>query len=201
MVIVITPESDIVNEVPILHKLFESGLTCCHVRKPHKSGEELLSYLHKIDAQYHHRLVLHSHHELTQLFTLRGVHIREQQRIDLGAKLKTYFTYYKDKGLTISSAYHDPAVLDKEEIRFDYHFLSPIFSSISKKGYRGRGFEVNHILNKTIMGMGGIVKDTLLQTLSLGYHGVGVLGGVWHAKDPVKSFKEIKETFEQLKQA
>ena len=44
--------------------------------------------------------------------------------------------------------------------------------------------------------MGGVSEETIAETLKLGFKGVGVLGGIWNANDPIKSFKGIKKNYE-----
>lgn len=46
--------------------------------------------------------------------------------------------------------------------------------------------------------MGGITSTTVEKTMQLGYKGLGVLGGIWHAEHPVKAYLDIKNTREQL---
>ncbi|WP_299103735.1 thiamine phosphate synthase [uncultured Tenacibaculum sp.] len=198
MIVLIAPEKDIENEIAILHQLFDAGLEYYHFRKPHKNLEEHVEYLNQIDSKYHNRIIVHYFHELLDKFNLKGVHLQEQPRIDLGKELKDYVDGYMSKGKTVSSSFHEPEVLDACEVKFDYHLLSPVFSSISKQGYEGRGFDVNHI-DKFIVGMGGVNSETISKTLVLGFKGIGVLGGVWNASNPVDSFKEIKRVFEENK--
>ena len=98
-------------------------------------------------------------------------------------------------GKTISSSFHEPEELDNCEFEFDYHLLSPVFSSISKQGYEGRGFDVNHI-DKCIVGMGGVNANNLSEFDKLGFKGVGILGGIWNAENPVNSFQLIKNNYQ-----
>ena len=97
-------------------------------------------------------------------------------------------------GKTISSSFHEPEELENCTFEFDYHLLSPVFSSISKEGYQGRGFDVNHI-DKTIIGMGGVTTKNLAEFDLLGFNGVGVLGGIWNSKTPIKDFKLMIKHF------
>lgn len=94
-------------------------------------------------------------------------------------------------GKTISSSFHEAEDVLNCDFEFDYHLLSPVFSSISKKGYKGRGFDVNHI-DKTIIGMGGVTSENIKSFKTLGYKGVGVLGGIWNSDEPVQTFKKIQ---------
>lgn len=196
MIIVIAPENDIKNEISILHQIFEEGLEYYHLRKPSKNYEEHTNYLNQIDSKYHNRIIVHYFHELINDFNLRGIHFQEQKRQDALENGREYFLNLNMKGKTMSSSFHEPEVLEACDIEFDYHLLSPIFSSISKRGYEGRGFDVSTI-DKTIVGMGGINEDTIEATLKLGFKGIGVLGGVWNAEKPVESFKNIKSYYEE----
>ncbi|NRR90367.1 thiamine phosphate synthase [Winogradskyella undariae] len=195
MIVLIAPENDIPNEIEILNQLFREGLLVYHLRKPEKNYEEHVAYLNKIDKEYHNRIVVHYFHELINDFNLKGIHFQEQKRIDHIDNPGQYFKNLDMFGKTISSSFHDPDVLKTCYFEFDYHLLSPVFSSISKKGYQGKGFEVNHI-DKTIIGMGGISEETIEETIKLGFKGIGVLGGVWNTENPVESFKSIKRSYQ-----
>jgi thiamine-phosphate pyrophosphorylase len=195
MIVLIAPEKDIKNETTILNQLFEVGLECYHLRKPKKNYQEHCDYLNQIDSRYHNRIVVHFFHELINQYELRGIHFQEQKRLDDLEILNNPFTELKILGKTISSSFHELEELANCEFKFDYHLLSPVFSSISKKGYEGRGFDVNHI-DKVVIGMGGINSTTLTQAFELGFRGVGVLGAVWNTENPIKSFVELKEKYD-----
>lgn len=195
MIIVISPEQTAPNELEILHELFKAGLTYYHFRKPEASLEKHRNYLEQIDAQYHSYIIAHNYREeLCEQFNLKGVHLEEATWRSLGTSLKEYVTGYKERDFTVSSSYHEPEELEKQSVDFDYTILSPVFSAISKTGMKGRGFDVRPI-KKRIVGMGGINVKTTPQAIDLGFKGVGALGGIWNAADPVKAFSEIKTAF------
>ncbi|MFY7671409.1 thiamine phosphate synthase [Tenacibaculum sp. MEBiC06402] len=196
MLIVITSEQELENEAILLNQLFSKGLEVLHLRKPSFNIEQYRVLLKDINAKFYNRIMIHENHELCTEFNLRGIHLQEQPRIDLGDNLKNYTDSYKKKGFKVSSSFHDPKVLNRCEIDFEYHLLSPVFSSISKIGYEGKGFDVNHI-SKTVIGMGGVNAATIPEVLKLGYEGIGVLGGVWNSENIVESFKEIKRRYEE----
>lgn len=64
--IVITNPIAVVNEISIIHSLFEEGLSFIHIRKPDFSETEMESFLLAIGLEYHNRLVLHNHHHLAK---------------------------------------------------------------------------------------------------------------------------------------
>ncbi len=191
MIIVIAPENDIPNEIEILHQLFQEGLEYYHLRKPYKNYQEHCNYLDKIDKQYHNKIVVHHFHELINEYNLKGIHFTEQKRKQHIDNPGQYFKNLNMYGKTISSSFHEPKVLINCYFEFDYHFLSPVFSSISKKGYKGRGFDVNHI-DKRIVGVGGVTIDNLKAFNKRGFKGVGILGGIWNNKNPVGILKKLK---------
>jgi len=196
MIVLISPEMDLNNEIQILHQLFDVGLEFYHFRKPDKSLQEHRDYLNRIDVKHHDKIITHYFHELAVEFNLKGIHLQEQVRIDFGTDLEKY-VMENSKTLSVSSSFHNPSDLESCSVNFNYHLLSPVFSSISKQGYEGKGFDVNGT-NKIIIGIGGVNEQTIDATLNLGYRGIGVLGGVWNSKDPVEAFLSIKRKYDEL---
>ncbi len=194
MIVLIAPEEDVSNEIDILNRLFEEGLEYYHLRKPNKDYQQYCDYLDLIEEKYHNKIVVHHHHELVNTFNLKGIHFQEQKRRDNIDNPGQYFLNLSMYGKTISSSFHEPEELEACDFEFDYHLLSPVFSSISKKEYEGRGFNVNHI-DKRIIGMGGVTKNNLSEIQKLGFQGVGVLGGIWNSKTPIEDFKAMQEFY------
>ncbi|WP_242203278.1 thiamine phosphate synthase [Aestuariivivens insulae] len=193
MIVLIAPEHDVVNEIEILHNLFQEGLQYYHLRKPHKDYQSHCDYLNQIDAKYHHRIVVHQFHELLEHYNLKGIHFQEAMRRE--TSVESLKSIRNKHNISISSSFHSTEELANCPFNFDYHLLSPVFSSISKQGYLGQGFDVNHI-NKTIIGMGGVSTKNLTAFDRLGYDGVGVLGGIWQGEAPIKNFKTMLRHFE-----
>jgi thiamine-phosphate pyrophosphorylase len=194
MIVLIAPEHDVPKELYLLQSLFEEGLEYYHFRKPHKDYQQHCDYLNGIDPQYHDRIVVHDHHSLINTFNLKGIHFQEQQRIDHIDNPGKYFKGLDMFGKTISSSFHEPKDVENCYFEFDYHLLSPVFSSISKADYKGRGFDVNHI-DKTIIGMGGVTDTNLSKFDTLGFKGVAVLGGIWNSETPLDVFKKMQAHF------
>ena len=197
MIVLIAPEEDVINEIDILNRLFEEGLEYYHLRKPSKDYQQYCDYLDLIEEKYHNKIVVHHHHELVNTFNLKGIHFQEQKRRDNIDNPGQYFLNLSMYGKTISSSFHELEELEACDFEFDYHLLSPVFSSISKKGYEGRGFNVNHI-DKRIIGMGGVTKNNLSEIQKLGFQGVGVLGGIWNSKTPIDDFKAMQEFYRNI---
>ena len=197
MLIVLTSEKPLTNEASWINDLFEAGLQRLHLRKPGFSIDGYRALLDQIEAKYYNRIMLHQYHELAQEYQLRGIHLQEQPRLDLGDALDVTLKMYANKSLKVSSSFHGKEDIVECEGKFEYVLLSPVFSSISKSGYEGKGFDVND-LNEFVIGMGGINEDTLQATFDLGFKGVGVLGGIWNTKNPLESFQRIKQKLDEL---
>lgn len=197
MLIVLTSERPLDAEANQINELFQEGLEILHLRKPSFTIDGYRALLNQIDPKYHNRIMIHQYHELTQEYALRGIHLQEQARLDLDDVLDVTLVVYANKGFKVSSSFHSKEDIVECTCGFEYVLLSPVFGSISKKGYEGKGFEV-HDLDEKVIGMGGINETTLAKTFDLGFSGVGILGGVWNTENPLESFKKIKQQFDQL---
>lgn len=197
MIIVLTSEKPVSNEADQINQLFKAGLRILHLRKPTFTIDGYRSLLDQIDTKYQNRIMTHKFPELTQEYKLRGIHLQEQARIDLEDALEVTVLVYKNKGFSVTSSFHSKEDIVACKADFEYVLLSPVFGSISKAGYKGKGFDVND-LDHTVIGMGGINETTLQKTYDLGFKGVGILGGVWNTEDPIDSFIKIKEANDQV---
>ena len=86
-------------------------------------------------------------------------------------------------------------------------FLSPIFDSISKTGYKSK-FDLKEIksflqkqkalpfgegLGGALIALGGINESKIEICRELGFAGVAVLGAIWNSENPLEKFLRIKE--------
>jgi len=190
MLIVISSEAEISEEAIHINRLFQSGMEYFHLRKPLATEEECRTLINAIDKEHHRKIMLHQYFDLCTEFHLKGIHLKETYRRGLGEKGHAYVQFYQEKGFCVSSSFHSDLVVEACAISFDYFLLSPVFDSISKKDYKGSGFDVISS-KKRIIGLGGISKKTIPAAVNLGYKGVAVLGAVWESENPVESFKEL----------
>lgn len=195
MLLLISPEQTSDSEIETLHRLFEEGLEYFHFRKPAASLQEHIAYLNKVKPMYHKHIMTHNFHkELGEQFDLKGIHLEEAKWRAQGENLQEYVFAFAKAGKTVSSSYHEPEDLTEQTVIFNYTILSPVFAAISKSTMEGRGFDVRH-MDKFIVGMGGINAQTTPEAVKLGFKGVGALGGVWDATNPIQAFKEMKNAF------
>ncbi len=189
MLILLTSEENNSAEREQLIYFFENGLSLLHVRKPGMTEEELHDWLSDFEEEYIRKMVLHQHHKLAEDFRLKGIHLKENFR-SKKKDLAQYAEQYKLNGFTVSSSFHDLKKVKSEASLFDYVFLSPVFTSVSKNGYKGQAFNVKSLPHK-IIALGGIESGKISKAKELGYAGVAVLGAVWFAENKQQAFTEI----------
>ena len=192
MLIVLTSEKPLQNEASKINCLFDNGLEVLHLRKPNFGAKGYRDLLKSIDQLFYDRIMIHQHHELCREFHLKGIHIQEQTRLDLRNNLNQYIKHFKENDYSISASFHTKEDILSNSRLYDYVLLSPVFNSISKQGYKGKGFDVSD-LDQYVIGMGGINVKTAPKAKALGFHGVGVLGGIcWDMDDYLERFLAIK---------
>jgi len=190
--IVITSEKDVEGEINTIGHLFDMGLEFLHIRKPtydlHKT-EQLIESISKV---FHPRIVLHHHYELIQRYNLKGAHLPEKIR-------KAGITNETQK--IISTSFHKLDDILNEKMDFEYAFFSPVFRSVSKKGYEpsikpeilNTFFQSNK--NKMpfpIIALGGITDKNILETKEIGFSGAATIGYIWESPNPVEKFKKLQ---------
>ena len=198
MLILVTSEKSNSTEKEQLIRFFENGLPLLHVRKPGMKEEELKLWLSRFEEKYLQRMVLHQYHRLAEAFPLKGIHLKESFR-SKQRDLAEYIDRFQSVGFTASSSFHAPEKMKSEASAFDYVFLSPVFSSVSKRGYKGQFFNVENLPHQVIA-LGGIEADTIPKAKELGYKGVAVLGAVWLAENRNRAFTKIYNEYSNVYQ-
>jgi len=188
---VITSVRSFDGEAKLINQLFESGMEVLHLRKPGMEKENYLALLNQIEAVYHDRVALHSHHELAAEFGIKRLHypaiLRKNQALGV------LRCEHPDKVLSTSIHHLEEIDFVRE---FDYTFLGPIFNSYSKPGYLGMGTANLQLPQKTglqLFALGGVTVHNIASLKLLGFDGAGLLGWLWN--DPTKvitNFNQIK---------
>ncbi len=192
--LLISPEQDLKDEIEVLVQLFNHGLTTYHLRKPDWSAEKTQQWIKQLPKEFHNRVVLHNHFELAKNFELKGIHLNEKNKPNAGQLSK-----YK----IISASFHTLEDLKANAFPYEYVFLSPIFDSISKAGYKsnfdlkllaqGLGeLKLQNSSTPKAIGLGGINALNILALKSAGFSGAALVGSVWQGENPVKAFSEIQ---------
>lgn len=184
--IVITNPSAIANEISIIDSLFEGGLSLLHVRKPDFSELEMVKFIDQIKLKYRSNLILHNYHELAEHFGINRIHFSEKERKN---------SFLMDHNKTIfSTSTHSIEDFNVLENDFDYAFLSPVFTSISKENYHPKVNLFEALKSRTnyktkVIALGGIDAENIRKTLEDGFDDVALLGSIWNNEKPIKQFK------------
>ena len=173
--VVITCESLFEGEAEVLNHLFERGMSRLHLRKPGVTKEALGRLLTGIKEDYYERMVLHDHFELLDSFPLKGVHLNRRNP-----------AYHSREKVSVSRSCHTLEELRQGLDRYDYVFLSPLFDSLSKAGYR-QAFLPEQLqeareqgwINHKVVALGGITPDRIPLLRTYGFGGAAVLGALW----------------------
>lgn len=189
LVVISAPEA-VKNEHEILLSLFSLGLRYFHLRKPNSDADTIRSYIAKIPDKYHDRIIVHSHYGLAQQFNLQGIHLPERVRLESENVYKSYPKH-------LSTSFHQ-----LEDVLtvfpYTYVFLSPVFDSVSKKGYSSE-ININEVdetlrlSRQTVIALGGITPDKINRLKTAGFAGAAVLGAIWDSISPVETFELFLE--------
>ena len=181
------------GETGICNEQFKKGLKRLHLRKPEASMQQLSKWIEEIEPAYRKRIVLHNHHDLALQYGLGGIHISPLRLPFWGsdcsgveALLKRGSGERAVRTFSLSRSCHSIEEVEKCQNNFDYVFLSPIFDSISKQGYKAAfskeelaDAKARGILSKNVYALGGVTFDKLQDVERLGFHGAALLGGFW----------------------
>jgi len=187
--IVITPESNMDNEIFIVKELIRNGVII-HIRKKGLSEIELKNYLNPFSSKERKAMSMHGFHQLASKMSLGGIHLNGQEN---------KHSLEEWKGRISKSIHSFEALKDTNYDHFDYCFLSPVFDSISKKGYLAN---FNHIeladalenrpTTFPVIALGGVHLEKLKQIEELNFDGAALLGDVWKERDRNEQMEYLK---------
>ncbi len=181
--IVITNEQPLKREHDLLHALFEEGLEVLHIRKPYSALHEVEAYVELVKPEYYNRISVHRMPEIVERFPLRGYHFSynafKEGNMDVALIHK-----FREENRVISCSCHSFEDLKAAKEITDYQFISPLFDSISKAGYKA-GIDLHELsrflseYTTVTFGLGGIDEHTIHHLRNTGLSGVVVLGTIW----------------------
>ena len=192
MIIVITRPDFFEGEAEKIAQLLQSGRAdLIHIRKPplpladsarglelaELAGLERLERLiQALPARLYSRLVLHDHHSLAIKYGLRGVHLNSRNPEPPAGW----------SGAVSISCHTLSELSECRRKPYAYMSLSPVFDSISKRGYRS-AFSADDIaaarsqglIDERVMALGGITFDKITEIKEMGFGGAMILGDAW----------------------
>lgn len=185
-IIVITPPQPVKDEALICNTLFAYGLERLHLRKP-EAGEDIYKgFIEQIEPRYRNRIILHGHYHLAREYRLGGIHLKSGQ----GDEYKHYRQFRH-----ISISCHSLEEIRQLPFKPEYCFLSPIFDSISKPGYKSQFREISDLkaLPVPVVALGGITPEKLAICREKHFYGVAALGYVWEKpEEALTRFLQLK---------
>ncbi|GGB16799.1 thiamine phosphate synthase [Puia dinghuensis] len=181
---VLTLPGSFEGEADRLEELLEAGVERLHLRKPEMSKVELTRLVERLAPRWASRLVLHYEPDLAVRFGVPQIH----GPVGIGEGM----------GLRASMSVHSWEAFCVLPDGLEYAFISPLFDSISKKGYRANPALLSIpavALPCKPVGLGGIGAKTIGELVRRGWQGAAVLGWIW--EEPGKAVQR----YEQLKTA
>lgn len=196
--IVVTLPGLFTEEAALLTRLFENGLETLHLRKPSATDAALRSLLFSIPREYLPRIVLHDCFSLTGDFPLKGIHLNGRNPLPPAG--------YQG---SVSRSCHSLEEVRIWKAHCNYVFLSPIFDSISKKGYQAafpektlREAAREGVIDSKVMALGGVEYGRIPLLKELGFGGAALLGDIWKHRgqdDFIPHFLKLKALCDNLK--
>jgi thiamine-phosphate pyrophosphorylase len=190
MIQVITHTSYIPDETKIWEQLLNEGADSILLRKPGWPEADYASLLSQADPCCYPKLMIADHAALCEHYGLQGLHFGEAARGNIsGEQLHNY----QQKGWLLSSSIHSVDILKTISDSWNQLLLSPVFDSISKKGYRS-AFSENFRLNKdgfkgNVLALGGINDISAGKARDMQFDGIALLGAVW--ENPERAVTEF----------
>lgn len=175
IIAITTPMAD-ENDLCLIRGLLDSGVETLHLRKPDADIHYCRSLLKELTWQQRNRIIIHNFAQLYGEFSLKGIHINRN--------IKSL--PYDYKGFKTRSC-HSFEEIKEYKNGYDYLFLSPIFNSISKVGYKS-GFtpqelqkaSADGIIDNKVIALGGVTFDSIPYLEELNFGGVAMIGGIYN---------------------
>ena len=162
------------DEAAFIRRLFESGFDIVHLRKPEADINYCRALLEKLTEEEREKIIVHDYHILYEEFSLKGIHINKNV-----TTLPKGYQGFKTRSC------HSLEEVKMYKNDFDYVFLSPIFDSISKVGYKSAFDEKvlwkaseEGIIDEKVVALGGVTFDKIPYLKELKFGGAAMMGSL-----------------------
>lgn len=182
VLIAVTPEKSFRGELEYIQEILNDGFDYVHIRKPSFSADEMRQLIERLPQNIHARLRLHSHFELAKEYGIGGIHLNSHNNNNVPEGLPM--------DIKKSKSCHSLEELSDSN-KYEYVFLSPIYDSISKKGYKSQ-FNITAIQKvlccdskktSNVIALGGVAPEHLKELKNCGFYGAAFLGFLFNCKD------------------
>lgn len=162
----------------IIRGLLKGKVDFVHLRKPDSNIDECREILKVLTPEERSRIIIHDFSELYFEFSLKGIHINKNVR-----ELPDGYNGFRTRSC------HSLEEIVEFKADYDYLFLSPVFDSISKEGYKSkftheelqRASSIG-IIDEKVVALGGVTIDKIPYLEKLGFGGAAMIGGVYNMK-------------------
>ena len=174
-IIAITTPKVIDEDASIIKYLLDRGIYSIHLRKPDSDINDCRNILTELTSWERAQIVIHDHPELYYEFSLKGIHIN-----------RNVITLPNDYNGLKTRSCHTFGEIIKYKNNYDYLFLSPIFDSISKVGYKSnfndqelQKASADGIIDRKVIALGGVTFDKISYLKKLNFGGVAMIGAIY----------------------
>lgn len=192
--VAITAEAFAADEAATIRRLVEGGIDRVHVRKPGAAEADVRRLIEALPAALYPRLTLHDCLPLAVEYGLGGVHLNGRNPAPppgfRGMVSRSCHSLDElageDRGGKDCPQSHGQDQAQDQAVSIGYRFLSPIFDSLSKRGYRAafsdaelRAAALRGMLGERVYALGGVTPERLPQVRAWGFGGAALLGYLW----------------------
>ena len=174
IIAITTPKVDD-NDASLIKRLLAGGIDIIHLRKPDSEIGECRQLLRALTDVERSKIIVHDYPELYYEFSLKGIHINRN--------IPVLPDGYRGFSTRSCHSFED-VVKYKDDC--DYLFLSPIFDSISKSGYRAaftaeqlHRASIEGIIDRKVVALGGVTFDSIPYLEQLNFGGAAMIGGIY----------------------
>lgn len=160
-----------------ISSLIECGkIEYFHIRKPNFDFETMRRFLGGFSREIRERLCLNDCCELAEEFAIGGVHLNSRNN------------YSAHGGFCgrISCSCHSIDEVQKYKSLCDYVFLSPVFDSISKQGYKAalnedelKNAAAKGIIDENVFALSGVEPSKFGKLKEIGFCSAAMTGCLW----------------------
>ena len=175
-IIAITVPKMIDEDAYLISNLLKMGIHSIHLRKPEATIHECRQLLAKLTKEKRAKIIIHDYPELYTEFSLKGIHINKNI-----TSLPNGYNGFKTRSC------HSFEEVTKYKHEYDYLFLSPIFDSISKIGYKSAFTKeellkasTSGIIDHKIIALGGVTLNMIPYLKQLNFGGIAMIGGIYN---------------------
>jgi len=191
MRIAITPPRIISDEAAMITFVLDRGWDMVHIRHPKDTLQDIRHIIESIPQRLHSKLRIHGHFDLVNEFNIGGLHLNKRCPVPPA----------RYTGPLSRSCHSIKEVINSDNC--DYVFLSPVFDSISKSGYKSPFTNaelnrLNQINRPSVIALGGITPANVSELSRYNFHGFAVLGSLMDSHHTIPELHNAIIEFEKI---